>query len=141
MRDATSTPSTAFVPLGGPSLTITAPASGTIQVAASVEIADDDGLVSLYEDGRPIAGQGDCAGLAAPGTLFTAYVTNPGGLSGPWGTPGTISSFGCATLGPPGPVTFQTRPGEHMYELFYASCGCTTDPTFSNRKLWVTPMP
>lgn len=144
VRAAASTSSADFVSLDGPSLTIAAPASGTIQVAASVEVTgqapNDSGFVSLYEDGDVMEGQGDCYGRL-PGTLFSAPTTTPGELDGPWGTPGT--GFDCATLGPPGPVVFQTRPGQHTYELRYAyeSCGCGAGVTFSNRKLWITPMP
>jgi hypothetical protein len=48
----------------------------------------------------------------------------------------------CATVGAPSPVTFQTTPGAHTYELRYAFCGCSgTEVTFSNRRLWVNPIP
>lgn len=143
-RDAVTTPSTTFVPLGGPSVTVTVPASGTIMVAASSRSHGGDGSASLFENGVQLAGQNDfCNGPA--GTLFDTL-----GQYGPpiaLGTPGSLNLGleGCASSGPPGPVVFQTSPGVHTYELRYsvATCGCGggEPATFSERKLWVTPLP
>jgi collagen triple helix repeat protein len=142
VRAAEATESLDFTQLTtpGPSLTVGVPLSGTIQVAASVEVVDDDGAVSLYEDGNQIAGQGSfCDG--PPGTLFDAPFLDPS-MPGPFGTPGSRGVFGCTTVGAPGFVLFQTTPGTHTYELRYASCDCTPDPTtFSNRRLWIAPLP
>jgi hypothetical protein len=146
---AESTSSAGFVPLTtpGPSVTVSVPPSGTIQVAASTEATDGDGAVSLYQDGSQLAGQTPynanapyCSG--PDGTLFDA----PGSIAGPgpFSTPGILGVLGCATVGAPGPVLFQTTPGTHTYELRYAfaNCGCGgTQATFSNRRLWVNPIP
>lgn len=142
--DASTDSTTAFEDLGGPAVTVFVPASGTVQIAASVNVTGDDGLVGLYEDGQPVEELGDCAGSGLPGTLFTAFYVSGGGggISGPWGTPGALGVFGCATLGAPGPVTLQTTPGQRRFELRYATCDCTPDPTtFSNRQIWAWPMP
>ncbi|HST37894.1 MAG TPA: hypothetical protein VLK58_00220 [Conexibacter sp.] len=147
---AESTSSETYVQLTtpGPSVTVTVQASGTIQVAASAEAADDDGAVSLYEDGVQMPGQapgdldegtGPCSG--PNGVLFDAPVGSTGGIPGPYGTPGGLNFGFCAAIGAPGFVTFQTTPGRHTYELRYAYCGCAgTQVTFSNRKLWVYPI-
>lgn len=143
----TSSPTFAELPGSpGPSVTVTVPESGAIQVAASVVAAGGDGAVSLFEDGVQVPGQADyCWGPA--GTLFDAPgdPADPEGGIGPFGTPGSLGVFGCATIGRPGPVLFQTTPGRHTYELRYAlaACGCnpSTEVRFSERKLWVTPLP
>jgi hypothetical protein len=81
-----------------------------------------------------------CAG--PDGTLFDA----PGNIAGPgpFSTPAILGILGCATVGAPGPVLFQTTPGVHTYELRYAfvNCGCgDTQAAFSNRRLWINPIP
>ena len=150
MAAPTSTSSPTFVAAGGPSLTVSVPPSGTIQVTASVEGRDDDGAVSLYQDGNPMPGLPGAVSpcLGPESTFFDVPSTSVGGqflpdvYTGPYGTPGGFDVYGCMTTGVPGPVTFQTTPGVHTYELRYAFCGCTgTEATFFNRKLWVTPMP
>jgi hypothetical protein len=143
VRATETTDSPTFVRLAtpGPSVTVRVPESGLIQVAASVEAADDDGAVSLYEDGDQMSGQSDICVPGLPGVLFQSPASYfPGG--GVFSTPGSMGVLGCGTLGAPGPVLFQTTEGTHTYELRYATCDCTPDPTrFSNRRLWVTPMP
>jgi hypothetical protein len=142
---AESTSSMGFVALAtpGPSVTVSVPPSGTIQVAASTQATDGDGAVSLFQDGVQMPGQAPAGLCAGPGgTLFDA----PGETAspGPFSTPGIFSPYGCASVGPPGAVTFQTTPGAHTYELRYAfvNCGCSgTQATFSNRRLWVNPIP
>ena len=140
---------TQFVSLpGGPSLSLNVPQSanaptgtGFIQVAASARIGDEGGAVSLFEDGSPVAGQGDlCQTIAAAPdpTLFVSVDTIPGVYATP-GTPDFITG-GCAS-GAPAPVYFTTTTGTHSYELRYLYCGCSgTDATFSERRLWVTPL-
>ncbi|HST37895.1 MAG TPA: hypothetical protein VLK58_00225, partial [Conexibacter sp.] len=140
-----TTSSTSYVGLGGPEVTVTVPASGTILVAASASstpTADSGGAISLFEDGRQLDGQASdtiCNGAA--GVLFDVEAT---GTTVAFGTPGGPGFGGfCATVGPPGTVAFQTLPGRHTYELRYANddCGCGTTAGFANRKLWVIPQP
>jgi hypothetical protein len=129
---------TAYVPLGGPSVTLTIPPSGLFQVAASAIGDDDDGVVSLYQDGAQMPGQAIGALCGGPdGALFGTF-TAIAGLR--WGTP-LSGPGGCGVLGAPGPVVFQTTPGSHTYDLRYAFCGCGTQATFSDVRLIVTPLP
>jgi hypothetical protein len=136
---------TAYQDLGGPSVTVTVPASGLIDVAAQATLLD--GAVSLYEDGQQVPDQDPndaCSGPggASPptGVLFGA----PGG--GPpliLGTPASINFIGCGSTGPPSAVLFKTSPGQHTYTLRYASCGCNAPAPaeISDRFLAVTPRP
>jgi hypothetical protein len=132
-----TTGSEEFVALaGGPSIQVTVPASGLIEVWAQATISED-GAVSLYEDGQPMAGQAQC-GPEGPGALFA--------VEGSPGEPLTLATPAgpglgvCGSLGAPAPVLFQTAPGPHTYELRYADCGCGGGaPTFSNRRLFIGP--
>lgn len=147
----TSSPTFAELPGSpGPSVTVTVPESGTIQVAASVVAVNGDGAVSLYRDGVQMPEQSDICvpdaggGLWLPGVLFDAnadfnapdpvrFATGAGaGLMG-----------ACSTTGAPSQLVFQTTPGRHTFELRYAlsGCGCSPAVSFSERKLWVTPLP
>jgi hypothetical protein len=134
---AVTTTSTSYEPLaGGPSVSVTVPPSGVIDVAAQATLLNastSDGAVALYEDGAPVPGQADCTGVD-PG-LF-AIPAGAGELAG-----GTPAGFGvaCVTLGAPGEVVFHTSPGAHTYGLRYAASGGTA--AFSNRRLYVTPRP
>lgn len=142
---AATTESETLVALpGGPSLGVTVPVSGLIEVWAQAT-TDEGGAVSLFEDGQPMAGQIElelCGGKPGSGILFSGGPLE----SEPTlaiGTPGSLSLGGiCASVGPPGPVLFQTTPGHHTYELRYESCGCAgpgSPVTFSNRRLYVAP--
>jgi hypothetical protein len=130
-----TTDSLTFVQLpGGPRVAVTVPSSGLLEVWAQVTMSDA-GAVSLYEDGQQMAGQSDLCGNGDGGALFAG-----GGFTPDPETVGTPASNGlCATSGPPGPVLFQTTPGQHTYELRYESCGCSPDVTFTNRRLLVGP--
>jgi hypothetical protein len=135
-----TTDNTTFESLGGPVVTATVPASGLIQVTASAFGSDDDGLVSLYEDGHQMPGQFDSDGLCGPaGALFgTAPSLIPDKR---WGTP-LIFALACmGAAGAPAPVVFASTPGVHTYELRYAFCGCGTQATFRNVLLTITPLP
>lgn len=129
---------------GGPSVSLTVPASGLIEVWAQAT-TNEGGAVSLFEDGQPLAGQVEaefCGGKPGTGILFSGGpVESEPTLA--VGTPGAISVGGiCGTVGAPGPVLFQTSPGRHTYELRYESCGCAgpgSPVTFSNRRLYVAP--
>ncbi|HEX2162022.1 MAG TPA: collagen-like protein [Thermoleophilaceae bacterium] len=133
-----STSSTTYVSLGGPSVEVTVPESGLIEVAAQATLrdgSDDDGAVALFEDGSPVAGQADCG---PPGAMLFSLRSGSGDdFSG--GTP--AGSLLCATLGPPAPVRLLATPGTHTYELRYAVCCGTGSATFADRRLWVSPLP
>jgi hypothetical protein len=137
-----------YVSLGGPSVTVSAlqasnapPGTALIQVAAQAHIDDDAGAVALFQDGSPMPGQSDVCDQVA-GTPGPALFTSTDGLSGTWSTPASIAITGnCGSTGPAGPVMFLTTVGTHSYELRYAFCGCAgSDATFSQRRLWVTPL-
>ncbi len=148
---AVSTSSTSsYVALaGGPSVTVSVPqatnapqGTGLIEVAAQAHIGADAGAVALFQDGSAMPGQSDVceivAGLPGP-ALFASADT----IAGTWGTPASIESItgGCGSTGPAAPVVFTTMPGSHTYELRYEFCGCSgTDATFSQRRIWVTPL-
>ncbi len=127
---------------GGPSVTVAVPASGLIEVWSQA-VVYGEGAVSLFEDGKPLAGQ---AALCSPqedtGVLFA--VGAEAGEPIAVGTPAAGGVGVCGSLGAPGPVLFQTSPGTHTYELRYASCGCedAAEPAgFSDRRLFVAPRP
>jgi hypothetical protein len=136
-----TTGSPEFVPLeGGPSVQVTVPSSGLIEVWAQATISGE-GAVSLFEDGQPMPGQVDfCSPDEDAGVLFS--------VGGELGEPITMSTPAgggvglCGSLGAPAPVLFETTPGTHTYELRYASCGCE-DPaeaaSFTDRRLFVGP--
>jgi len=141
---------TSYVALsGGPSVTVSVPqatnapqGTGLIQVAAQAHVGDDAGAVALFQDGSAMPVQSDIcqtvAGLPGP-----ALFASGDGLGGTWGTPASIefSTGACGSTGPAGPVMFVTTAGSHTYELRYAFCGCSaTDATFSQRRIWVTPL-
>lgn len=149
VTDSQATSSTSqYVSLRGPTVTVTVPqasnapaGTGLIQVAAHARIEDDAGGVALFQDGSSMPGQSDVCDQVA-GTPGPALFTSTDGLSGTWSTPASIVFTGnCGSTGPAAPVLFVTTPGQHTYELRYAFCGCAgSDATFSQRKLWVTPL-
>ena len=137
---------TSYVSLGGPQVTATVPASGLIEVWASVRFEDPaDGVVTLFEDGQEIeipGQEGICGTADLDSSLLTAQLG--GGSAITLSTPPALLFFGgCGTLGGvPGPVLFEREPGEHTYELRYADCGCDPGPAaFSNRSLIVAGRP
>jgi hypothetical protein len=124
---------------GGPSLSLTVPASGLIEVWAQARVGDGGG-VTLYEDGQQMAGQdetGFCSPKPGVASLFAGV---------PFGPPEPIlvstpsASGTCGSVGPPGAVMFQTTPGRHTFELRYQlGCGCEPEASFSQRLLRVAP--
>jgi hypothetical protein len=131
-----STESLAYVPLsGGPSVSLTVPSSGLIEVWAQVKF-EEEGAVALFEDGQKVPGQARFCGAEAEGTgLLALFVPEELTLATPSGSFGPF----CGGFGPPGSVLFQTTPGPHTYELRYQSCGCAPEAIFSNRLLRVAP--
>lgn len=140
---AVATDSESFVKLdGGPSVTVTVPPTGLVQVWAQAAISgEDEGVVSLYEDGQPVAGQAECS---VEDTLFSS--TPPVGEAQLVGTPAVPNlGGGCGAFGAPAPVLFRSTTGEHSFELRYAACSCSgvtpEKMTFSERRLVVQPLP
>jgi len=136
---------TTYQDLGGPSVTMTVPASGLVEVAAQATLLD--GAVSLYEDGQQVPDQDPndlCSGGggASPptGPLFAAPA---GGPPITMSTPAGLNFIGCGNTGPPTPALFKTSPGQHTYSLRYASCGCNAPAPaeISDRFLAVAPLP
>jgi hypothetical protein len=132
------TESETYVPLtDGPSVNVTVPASGLIEVWAQVTI-EEEGTVALFEDGQKVPGQPLFCGVEEEGRgLLASFEV---GEAFTLATPGSLT-FGpfCGGFGPPSAVLFQTSPGTHTYELRYATCGCSPEPTFSDRRLFVAP--
>ena len=133
-----TTDSATFAQLaGGPSVTVTVPPSGLIEVWAQVTM-NDSGAVSLFEDGQQMAGQSEECSNGDGGALFAGPPGGPGAIT--VGTPAT--PLFCSTSGAPGSVLLQTTPGQHTYELRYEflTCGCGgSDVTFTSRSLRVAP--
>lgn len=135
------TSSESFVSLpGGPSVQVTVPPSGLIEVWAQAMI-DEEGSVALFEDGRHMPGQADfCQSEAEDRGVLFGIDASPGDpivVS----TPALAGVGICGSLGVPGPVLFEATPGTHTYELRYLSCGCggPSAVTFSNRRLFIAP--
>jgi hypothetical protein len=128
---------TDYQDLGGPSVTVTVPASGLIEVWATVDA--EEGAISLFEDGNQVPDLDPnfvCDGpngalLSVPGSpdavVSTANAVPFGGL--------------CGQPGPATAILLHVTPGPHTYSLRYADCGCDpgVDGTFSDRSLTVAP--
>jgi hypothetical protein len=130
----------AYVDLGGPSVTVTVPASGLVEVWAQVAVGDD-GALSLFADGQQVPDQDPNDFCTDPPGGLLANPSGAGKLT--LATPNGANVFGCGSLGSPSPVLFSASPGEHTYELRYADCGCDPgiDAEFSSRMLTVAPRP
>lgn len=137
--------------LGGPSVQVTVPGSGLIEVWAQVWMDDDDGgAVGLFEDGQKVIGVsapeicGDGSGSGDGSALIDAWGgLNPGEFV-PYSTPPTPDfALGCANVGAPAPVLLSRAPGLHTYELRYSECSCNpgTGAEFRDRVLRVAPRP
>jgi hypothetical protein len=124
---------------GGPSVTVTVPSSGLIEVWAQVDVRDDEGgAVALYEDGTKVGGVSlpDACGDGA--ALIDMQGGGPGEFE-TFSTPPTLTFFGCANAGAPAPVLLSRPPGEHTYEMRYSECSCGGSAEFRNRVLRVGP--
>ena len=136
--------------LGGPSVQVTVPDSGLIEVWAQVGIEEEEGgAVGLYEDGAKITGIsaaefcGDPGGIQDGSALIDMQGTGPGGQFIPAATPPTPGFLGCASAGSPGSVLLSRPPGVHTYELRYSECSCNPGggAEFRDRTLRVAPRP
>jgi len=142
----TATNDTAYEALGGPTVTVTVPPSGLIQLTASAIADGDDGLVALYQDGVQFNTEVPSTLCGLENVLF-ATLSGDVGDGARWGTPLTVNFFGCmGLLGIPSPVEIRTTPGPHTFELRYAvdPCGCGGGggtATFSDIHLEITPLP
>ena len=145
-EDPVSTESDTFVKLdGGPSVTVAVPPTGLIQVwrqaLVESEAGGADAAVSLYEDGKQVEGQAVCGETV--GVLFAGAAVS--GEPELVSTPAVPNLTGtCGSFGAPAPVLFRSTTGEHTFELRYASCSCTgasEEVTFSERRLYVAPLP
>jgi hypothetical protein len=141
---AASTESLSYTQLpGGPSVPVTVPSSGLIEVWAQVTFAGE-GAVALFEDGQRMPGQSEgCAQSFASSALLAEGTFSP--FPHTLAIPSSVTllesgEFFCGVEGPPAGVLFQTTPGPHTYELRYQlGCGCEPEVTFSNRLLRVAP--
>ena len=136
--------------LGGPSVQVTVPASGLIEVWAQVEAEEEDGgAVGLYEDGAKIpeisAAEicGDPSGIQDGSALIDMQASGPGGQFIAAATPPIPGFLGCASAGAPAPVLLRRPLGTHTYELRYSECSCNPGggAEFRNRVLRVAPRP
>jgi hypothetical protein len=144
---------TGYESLGGPSVTVTVPSSGLIEVWATVQLGESgnsavaaDGAVALYEDGQRVETDPDelcSAGTGLDDILLGGFPLAEGDQVTA-STPNGASIFGgCGQFAvDPAPVLLEATPGPHTFELRYAQsgCGCATVPAaFSNRTLRVAP--
>jgi hypothetical protein len=129
-----------FEDKGGPSVQVTVPSSGLIEVWAQADILDDEGgAVALYEDGQPVPGIADASFCGDPSVLFEMQGLGPGEFATFSTPPNANGILGCTNVGAPAPVLLQRPPGEHTYELRYSECSCGGSAEFQNRVLRVGP--
>ncbi|HYU59525.1 MAG TPA: alanine-zipper protein [Solirubrobacterales bacterium] len=129
--------------LGGPSVTVTVPDSGLIEVWAQVDIKDDDGgAVGLYEDGQKVPGVSEDAFCGDDTALIEMDGGGPGDVETFSTPPIPNLSLGCTNAGAPSSVILQRPTGSHTYELRYSECQCGAgESEFSNRVLRIAPRP
>ncbi|HVY97395.1 MAG TPA: hypothetical protein VHA54_10595 [Solirubrobacterales bacterium] len=137
---STSSPTGEFEALGGPSVHVTVPPSGLIEVWAQVAINDDEGgAVGLFEDGHEVDGIAEAEICGDDSALIDASGGGPGGFA-LFATPPVPGVIGCTSAGAPAPVLLSRPPGPHTYELRYAQCSCGGAPAeFKDRVLRVAP--
>jgi Collagen triple helix repeat (20 copies) len=132
-----TTSSTTPVDLGGPSVTVTVPPSGLVELYAGGTIAPGGGHgdVFLFEDGTAV-GAVKCDGFT-PGLIIAA---DP-----PTGTSTTGMSFNASTqqcgtdgAGVPISLTLQAGAGSHTFKLEYGNDGAFST-TFTNVFLSIAP--
>jgi len=125
--DLVSTTSGPPADLGGPSVTVTVPEGGLVNIYARVEAAatggggDGAAQVHLYE---PTV-------LADTPQVMTAATNNP--VAGRYTSPGTN---GVASMVRGGMLTLSPPAGTYTFSLRYSQAGGAT-ASFQNRRLWV----
>jgi hypothetical protein len=141
---ASSAPFGEYEAKGGPSVQMTVPASGLIEVWAQVEIKDEEGgAVGLFEDGHVVTGI-SVPEICGDGSALIDMQGVGVGEFTTFSTPPTPGFLGCANGGAPAPVLLSRPPGPHAYELRYSECSCNpggSGAEFRNRVLRVAPRP
>jgi hypothetical protein len=117
----------------GPSVTVTVPASGLVEVYARVHIKNDDangeGQVGLRIDGAPAEGCG------ANGLLILTLANQDLDFA---------TGGGCGIQGSGNSIMVTATPGTHTFDLVYGIGkigGAPTTVHFSDRRLYVAPRP
>lgn len=131
--------------LGGPSLQVTVPSSGLIEVWAQVETRNEEGgAVALYEDGSKVPGVSNAELCGDESVLIDAALLpgEPDEFSTA-STPPVPGFVGCGSAGAPSSVLLNRPPGPHTYELRYSECSCggPGEAEFRNRVLRIAPRP
>jgi hypothetical protein len=125
----------------GPSVQVTVPGSGLIEVWSQADVLDDDGgTLALFEDGQPMPGIADEDFCGDDSALLSMQGGGPGDFE-TFSTPPTVSLLGCTNAGAPAPVLLETSPGQHTYEVGYSECVCGGQAEFQNRVLRIAPRP
>lgn len=139
---STSSPTGEYEALGGPSVQVTVPPSGLIEVWAQVAINDEEGGgVGLFEDGQEVDGVAEPELCGEDSALIDAVGAGPGNFV-LYATPPVPGLIGCTSAGAPAAVLLSRPPGPHTYELRYAQCSCGGAPAeFKDRTLRVAPRP
>jgi hypothetical protein len=145
VSSSASTQSDTYVPLGGPSVTLTVQPSGLVELWAQATLDDDEGAVGPFRDGQLVPGQAsDACGPDGDGALLDG---DPSAFGSPLtlgtGGGGNFGVAACGSLGPPEALLIQAPPGRRTFELRYAECSCAGGgtATFSDRSLRIAPRP
>jgi hypothetical protein len=124
VSSANSTTSTSATDLGGPSVTVTVPEGGVVDLFAKADISTSGGgstgRVDLFE---PTLVSSPTSLLASPSSMFETRYSSPG--SNDKGGVTDATRGGWITLTPP--------PGTYTFSLRYETSGGTA--TFTNRTL------
>jgi hypothetical protein len=124
----------ADLPSPGPSVTVTAPASGLVQVYAEARLLTgaDFAVVTLAEDGNVVPTQPFCTS-ASPSFSQRGILESAGLTTFPFATvPGT-----CSTSEIGGLLIVHTAPGVHTFKLLYSAA--STNNSVQDRLLAVAP--
>jgi hypothetical protein len=139
-----STSSASATDLGGPSVTLTVPPSGLVEIYAGEASAGTGGHsdVFLYEDGNPVAGV-ECDG-SSPGLIIADDPpTSPPTTISTTGTSYNATTPPCGTDGGgvPTSLTVHAGSGSHTFKLEYAIGGGPYSTTFTDSFLSIAPRP
>ena len=137
---STASPTGEFEALGGPSVQLTVPPSGLIEVWAQVAIDDEEGgAVGLFEDGAEVDGIAEPEICGEDSALIDASGGGPGNFV-LFASPPVPGVIGCTSAGAPAAILLSRPPGPHTYELRYAQCSCGGAPAeFKDRVLRIAP--